>query len=34
MAKLAPQLGAYISKTSALEINQASSAELGIGIGL
>ena len=34
MAKLGPQLGADVSKTSALEINQASSAGLGIGIGL
>jgi conjugative relaxase-like TrwC/TraI family protein len=34
MAKLAPQLGADVSKTSALEIDQASSVALGIGIGL
>jgi conjugative relaxase-like TrwC/TraI family protein len=34
MAKLGPQLGADISKTSALEINQASSIAQGIGIGL
>ena len=34
MAKLAPQLGADVSKTSALEINQASSAAHVIGIGL
>jgi ATP-dependent exoDNAse (exonuclease V) alpha subunit len=34
MAKLSPQLGADVSKTSALEINQTSSAGLGIGIGL
>jgi conjugative relaxase-like TrwC/TraI family protein len=34
MAKLGPQLGADVSKTSALEINQASSAGLGIGMGL
>jgi hypothetical protein len=34
MAKLGPQLGADVSKTSALEINQASSVGLGIGIGL
>ena len=34
MAKLGPQLGADVSKTSALEINQASSVALGIGIGL
>ena len=34
MAKLAPQLGADISKTSALEITQASSVAQGIGIGL
>ena len=33
MAKLAPQLGADVSKTSALEINQASSIALGIGLG-
>ncbi|MGA7792858.1 MAG: MobF family relaxase [Candidatus Acidiferrales bacterium] len=34
MAKLGPQLGADVSKTSALEIDQASSVALGIGIGL
>jgi ATP-dependent exoDNAse (exonuclease V) alpha subunit len=34
IAKLAPQLGADVSKTSALEINQASSIAQGIGIGL
>jgi conjugative relaxase-like TrwC/TraI family protein len=34
LAKLAPQLGAEVSKTSALEINQASSVAQGIGIGL
>jgi ATP-dependent exoDNAse (exonuclease V) alpha subunit len=34
IAKLGPQLGADVSKTSALEINQASSVGLGIGIGL
>src|ERR1017187_10128327 len=34
VAKLGPQLGADISKTSALEINQASSTGLGIGMGL
>jgi len=34
MAKLAPQLGADVSKTSALDINQASSIAQGIGIGL
>ena len=34
MAKLAPQLGADVSKTSALEINNASSVGLGIGMGL
>jgi len=34
MAKLGPQLGADISKTSALEINQASSIAQGIGLGL
>jgi len=34
MAKLGPQLGADVSKTSALEINQPSSIGLGIGIGL
>jgi len=33
MAKLAPQLGADVSKTSALEINQASSIALEIGLG-
>ena len=33
MAKLGPQLGADVSKTSALEINQPSSIGLGIGIG-
>ena len=32
MAKLGPQLGADVSKTSALEINQASSIAQGIGI--
>ena len=32
MAKLGPQLGAEVSKTSALEINQASSIAQGIGI--
>jgi ATP-dependent exoDNAse (exonuclease V) alpha subunit len=34
MAKLGPQLGADVSKTSALEVNQASSVAQGIGIGL
>ena len=34
MAKLGPQLGADVSKTSALEINQASSIGKGIEIGL
>jgi conjugative relaxase-like TrwC/TraI family protein len=34
MTKLGPQLGADVSKTSALEINQASSVGLGIGMGL
>jgi conjugative relaxase-like TrwC/TraI family protein len=34
VAKLAPQLGADVSKTSAIEINQASSTEQGIGLGL
>jgi conjugative relaxase-like TrwC/TraI family protein len=34
MAKLGPQLGADVSKTSALEINQPSSIGLGIGIGV
>jgi ATP-dependent exoDNAse (exonuclease V) alpha subunit len=34
MAKLGPQLGADVSKTSALEINQASSVAQAIGIGL
>jgi conjugative relaxase-like TrwC/TraI family protein len=34
MAKLAPQLGADTSKTSALEISQASSVAQGIGIGI
>jgi len=34
MAKLAPQLGADVSKTSALEINQPLSAGHGIGLGL
>ena len=34
MAKLAPQLGADVSKTSALEITQASSVGMGIGIGI
>jgi conjugative relaxase-like TrwC/TraI family protein len=34
MAKLAPQLGADVSKTSALEISQPSSVAQGIGIGL
>jgi conjugative relaxase-like TrwC/TraI family protein len=34
MAKLGPQLGADVSKTSALEINQASPAGLRIGVGL
>jgi hypothetical protein len=34
MAKLGPQLGADISKTSALEINQVSSIAQGIGIRL
>jgi ATP-dependent exoDNAse (exonuclease V) alpha subunit len=33
MAELAPQLGADVSKTSALEISQASSVAHGIGIG-
>jgi conjugative relaxase-like TrwC/TraI family protein len=34
MTKLAPQLGAEVSKTSALEINQPSSEGRGIGLGL
>jgi ATP-dependent exoDNAse (exonuclease V) alpha subunit len=34
LAKLGPQLGADVSKTSALEINQPSSIGLGIGMGL
>jgi ATP-dependent exoDNAse (exonuclease V) alpha subunit len=34
MAKLAPQLGADISKTSALEIDQALSVAQGVGIGI
>jgi conjugative relaxase-like TrwC/TraI family protein len=34
LSKLAPQLGADVSKTSALEINQASSISQAIGIGL
>ena len=34
MAKLGPQLGADVSKTSALEINQASSIAQGIGRGI
>jgi hypothetical protein len=34
MAKLGPQLAADISKTSALEISQASSVALGLGIRL
>jgi ATP-dependent exoDNAse (exonuclease V) alpha subunit len=34
MAKLSHQLGADVSKTSALEINQASSIGNGLGIGL
>jgi conjugative relaxase-like TrwC/TraI family protein len=34
MAKLGPQLGAEVSKTSALEINQPASAGYGIGLGL
>jgi len=34
MAKLGPQLGADVSKTSALEINQASSVAQGIGLGI
>jgi conjugative relaxase-like TrwC/TraI family protein len=33
-AKLGPQLGADVSKTSALEINQVSSAVQGMGVGL
>jgi hypothetical protein len=33
MAKLVPQLGADVSKTSALEIGQASTVAQGIGIG-
>ena len=32
MAKLAPQLGADVSKTSALELNQTSSVGRGIGL--
>jgi conjugative relaxase-like TrwC/TraI family protein len=34
MAKLGPQLGADVSKTSALEISRASSVAQGMGIGL
>ena len=33
LAKLGPQLGADVSKTSALEIDQASSPGLGMGLG-
>jgi hypothetical protein len=33
-AKLSPQLSADVSKTSALEINQAPSATQGIGMGI
>jgi ATP-dependent exoDNAse (exonuclease V) alpha subunit len=33
-AKLGPQLGTEVSKTSAMEINQASSIAQGIGLGL
>jgi len=34
VAKLGPQLGADVSKTSALEITQASSITQGIGLRL
>jgi hypothetical protein len=34
MAKLGPRLAADVSKTSAVEINQASSIAQGIGLGL
>jgi len=34
LAKLRPQLGADVSKTSALEINEASSVAQGMGIGI
>jgi len=34
VAKLVPQLGADVSKTSALEINQSSSIAQGIGLGI
>ena len=34
MAKLGPQLGADVSKTSALEVSQTASAVQGIGIGI
>jgi hypothetical protein len=34
IAKLGPQLGAEVSKTSALEINQGPSVPHGIGLGL
>jgi hypothetical protein len=34
MVKLGPQLGADVSKTSALEITQGSSVAQGIGLGL
>ena len=34
IAKLGPQLGAEVSKTSALDINQASSVEQGMGMGI
>jgi hypothetical protein len=34
LAKLGPQLGAEVSKTSALEISQPSSIAQGIGLGL
>jgi conjugative relaxase-like TrwC/TraI family protein len=34
MAKLAPQLGADVSKTCALEMNESSSAAQGIGLGV
>lgn len=34
VAKVGPQLGADVSKTTALETNQASSVAQGIGLGL
>lgn len=34
MTKLAPQLGANVSKTSAVEISEATSGFQGLGIGI